>query len=152
EDRGDTWRMRRQPCRGQAFGVGAPRQISPRLGGGRADWNWVVSPAEDCDAHNVEFDTVDFEIRARRAFGLGVACMSFVAAGSARAEVTRFDIISVERAALDGRSFDGVGTYDRIRARVTVAVDPRDRRNAAIADLSLAPRNAAGKVEAVADV
>lgn len=128
--------------------------ISPGLGEERPTGTGPASTGEDCDAQNVEFDRVDFEIRARRgwAFGLGVACMSFVAAGSARAEVTRFEIISVERAALDGRSFDGVGTYDRIRARVTVAVDPRDRRNAAIADLGLAPRNAAGKVEAVSDV
>jgi hypothetical protein len=74
------------------------------------------------------------------------------AMGSARAEVTRFEVLSVEHQTLEGRSFGDVGTYDRIIARVTVAVDPTDRRNAPIADLDIAPRNAAGKVEAVSDV
>jgi hypothetical protein len=78
--------------------------------------------------------------------------MAVVAAGSARAEVTRFEVLSVERAALEGRSFGDVGTYDRITARVTVAVDPVDPRNTSIADIGMAPRNAAGKVEAVSDV
>lgn len=84
--------------------------------------------------------------------GLGIACMAVVAAESARAEVTRFEVLSVERGALEGRSFGDVGTYDRIKARVTVAVDPLDRRNEVIVDIGMAPRNAAGKVEAVSDV
>jgi len=88
----------------------------------------------------------------RRGVGLGIACLAVVATGSARAEVTRFEVLSIERHALEGRSFGGVGTYDRITARATVAVDPADRRNAVIADIDIAPRNAAGKVEAVADV
>lgn len=93
-------------------------------------------------------------MRTRRSWivGLGMACMAFAATGPARAEVTRFEVLSVERGALEGRSFGDVGTYDRITARVTVAVDPADRRNAVIADIGMAPRNAAGKVEAVSDV
>jgi Alpha/beta hydrolase domain len=84
--------------------------------------------------------------------GLGLACAAVVPMESARAEVTRFEVLSVEHDALEGRSFGDVGTYDRIKARVTVAVDPTDPHNAVITDIGLAPRNAAGKVEAVSDV
>ena len=84
--------------------------------------------------------------------GLGMACMALGAVGSARAEVTRFEVLSVDHGVLEGRSFGDVGTYDRIKARVTVAVDAADRRNAVIADIGVAPRNAAGKVEIVSDV
>lgn len=74
------------------------------------------------------------------------------AAGGAPAQVTRFEVLSIERNALEGRAFGDVGTYDRISARATVAIDPADRRNAVIADIGMAPRNAAGKVEMVSDV
>jgi hypothetical protein len=84
--------------------------------------------------------------------GLGMACTALGAVGSARAEVTQFEVLSVDHGVLEGRSFGDVGTYDRIKARVTVAVDAADRRNAVIADIGVAPRNAAGKVEIVSDV
>ena len=90
--------------------------------------------------------------RRHRVIELGMACVAVVAAAAAHADVTRFDVLSVERAALEGRVFGEVGTYDRIKARATVAVDPADRRNAVIVDIGMAPRNAAGQVEAVADV
>lgn len=83
---------------------------------------------------------------------LGTACGAIAPTAPARAEVTRFEVLSVEHNALEGRSFGDAGTYDRIKARVTVAVDPTDPRNRGITDIGLAPRNAAGKVEAVADV
>jgi hypothetical protein len=70
----------------------------------------------------------------------------------AQADVTRFEVLSVERNALEGRSFGAIGTYDRIRARVRIEVDPNDRRNAPIADIGVAPRNGAGRVEATSDV
>jgi len=81
-----------------------------------------------------------------------MACTALGAVGSARAEVTQFEVLSVDHGVLEGRSFGDVGTYDRIKARVTVAVDAADRRNAVIADIGVAPRNAAGKVEIVSDV
>lgn len=56
------------------------------------------------------------------------------------------------RARLAGRSFGNVGTYERITARATFALNPSDDRNAVITDLALAPRNSDGKVEAAADV
>lgn len=84
--------------------------------------------------------------------GLGAAWLAVVAATAVRAEVTKFEVLSVERSALEGRAFGEVGTYDRIKARVTVAVDPADPRNAVIVDIGLAPKNGSGKVEAVSDV
>jgi hypothetical protein len=83
---------------------------------------------------------------------LGAACAVALFARPALAEVTKFEILSIEQKALEGRVFGDVGTYDKIKARVTIAVDPADQRNAPIADISLAPKNTAGKVEAVADV
>lgn len=72
-------------------------------------------------------------------------------ATSALAEVTRFEVTE-DVPAYAGRSFDGVGTYRRITARATIALDPGDPHNAVVADLGLAPRDALGRVEAVADV
>src|ERR1700722_17347713 len=99
-------------------------------------------------------DQVGFGIRKRRGrlAGLSMGCLAALAAGSVGAQVTRFEVLSVERNALGGGSFGDVGSYDRIKARATVEVDPADPRNAVIADIAMAPRNAAGKVEVVSDV
>ena len=69
----------------------------------------------------------------------------------ARSEVIRFEVLQ-SAPAFEGRSFGVVGPYVKITARATVAVDPADPRNAVIADIDKAPRNAAGRVEATADV
>ena len=45
-----------------------------------------------------------------------------------------------------------MGQYRRITGRATISLDPADPRNAVIADIALAPRNATGRVEAVAEV
>src|SRR2546430_837668 len=84
--------------------------------------------------------------------GLGRPCLGLVGGGAATAGVPGLEVLSVEPHAWGGRSCDNVGTYDRIKARVPVAVAPSDRRNAVIADIGMAPRNATGKVEAVSDV
>lgn len=81
----------------------------------------------------------------------GAAALGVVAQ-SATAEVVRFEVTGPPRPALEGRSFGAVGPYVEIRARATVALDPADPRNAVIADIDRAPRNAQGKVEATADV
>lgn len=81
----------------------------------------------------------------------GIVVITCVFSLAARAEVVRFDI--TERVpAFAGRSFGAVGTYERITARATFALNPADDRNAVITDLALAPRNADGRVEATADV
>ena len=54
--------------------------------------------------------------------------------------------------AFEGRSFCSVSPYVKVTARATIAVDPADPRNAVIADLDKAPRNARGLVEAIAGV
>ncbi len=68
-----------------------------------------------------------------------------------RAEVVRFEVTQ-RLPAFDGRSFGDTGVYERITGRATIALDPASDRNAVITDLGLAPRNAAGRVEATADV
>ena len=70
---------------------------------------------------------------------------------TAHAEVIRFEVLQ-SGPAFEGRSFGSVGQYIKITARATIAVDPVDPRNAVIADIDKAPRNAQGKVEATADV
>ena len=70
---------------------------------------------------------------------------------TAQSEVIRFDV-SERVPAFEGRSFGAVGPYVRITGKATVALDPRDPKNAVIADIDKAPRNAQGRVQAVADV
>ncbi len=67
------------------------------------------------------------------------------------AEVTRFEVTE-DIPAFAGRTFGTAGAYRRITARATIAIDPADPHNAVITDIALAPRNAGGRVEAVADV
>jgi len=73
-------------------------------------------------------------------------------AAPAMAEVTRFEVLSREAAALGGRAFGARGQAEKITARATIALDPADPRNAVIADLDRAPRNAQGRVEATTEV
>jgi hypothetical protein len=69
----------------------------------------------------------------------------------ALAEVTRFEVTE-DVPAFAGRSFGEVGGYRRITGRATIALDAADPRNAVIADIGQAVRNAEGRVEAMADV
>ena len=69
-----------------------------------------------------------------------------------QAEVRQFDVVSVESPAFDGRTFGDVGQYQKITAKVTIAIDPDHKLNQGIVDLDIAPVNADGLVEAVADV
>jgi len=68
------------------------------------------------------------------------------------AKVVKFEIVRVESPAFEGRSFGGVGTYDRIVGRATIAIAPEHPLNSVIVDLDRAPRNAQGQVEATTDV
>lgn len=49
-----------------------------------------------------------------------------------------------------GKSFRGIGPYEKIQGKVYGELDPRDRRNAIIQDIALAPVNSRGMVEYVA--
>jgi len=75
-----------------------------------------------------------------------VIAVALATIGPARAEVTRFEQFAAEQPAFQARSFGDRGTAEKITARATVAVDPSDLRNASIADITLAPRNAEGLV------
>src|SRR5689334_1520499 len=58
----------------------------------------------------------------------------------------RIEISRVERA-FDGRSFDGVGAYEKVVGRALAEVDPAHPLNAGIVNLGKVPTNAAGRVE-----
>ena len=83
------------------------------------------------------------------ALSLVVLCLGWA---EAEAELVRLEIIRVESPTFEGRAFGDVGQYEKIVARAVLEVDPTDTHNVAIVDLDLAPRNAAGRVEFVADV
>ena len=72
-------------------------------------------------------------------------------AAPASAQVNGFEM-EPPRPAFGGTAFGTTGAYEVLRGRATIALDPADPRNAVIADIALAPRNAQGRVEAVADV
>src|SRR5689334_937884 len=65
----------------------------------------------------------------------------------AEARVTRVEIVSVQSPTFGGVSFGSAGQYEKLGGRVYGEVDPTDPRNAVIADIGLAPRNARGMVE-----
>jgi hypothetical protein len=75
---------------------------------------------------------------------VGIAIMSL--AGAAQARVTQVVIKTVESPTFGGRSFGAVGQYERISGQIVGEVDPKDRRNAIIVDVGLAPRNPDGTV------
>lgn len=91
--------------------------------------------------------------KAARTAVTGLVIVGAMASTSVgQAEVLRFDVLSKQSPALEGRTFAPHGTVEKIVGKATIAVDPDDPRNQVIADIDLAPRNADGLVEAVADV
>src|SRR4051812_35166132 len=78
------------------------------------------------------------------------AALLLLAASPAAARVTGFEVTAQEPFA-GGQDF-GAGPYLRIAGIARGELDPADPRNAVIADLALAPRNARGKVEYAAEV
>ncbi len=69
----------------------------------------------------------------------------------AEARVLRVCIDRIEPFA-EGTAFGATGAYERVIGVATGALDPADPRNAGIAGLDRAPRNAQGRVEYEADV
>ncbi len=70
----------------------------------------------------------------------------------AQARITRIEITRIESPTFDGTSFGTVGQYEKLVGRAFGEVDPSDPRNAVIADIALAPKNAAGMVEYSTDI
>lgn len=82
----------------------------------------------------------------------GLALLALLAgAPMAHAGITRIEIASREELA-GGRSFGQAGAYVRIRGVAHGELDPADPRNAGIADLELATRNARGRIEYSVDL
>jgi hypothetical protein len=71
--------------------------------------------------------------------------------GLSHAELVRVDITSRVDVA-GGKSWGSAGPYERLLGKAHFAVDPAHPRNQVIADIDLAPRNGAGRVEFAADV
>lgn len=82
---------------------------------------------------------------------LALALLAGPAISPALAQLHHFDMQSA-RPAFGGATFGAHGSYEVLRGTATIALDPADPRNAVIADITLAPRNAQGRVEATADV
>ena len=81
---------------------------------------------------------------------LAVVLLALVARPiSVDASVTKIEILKVEPKTLPPGS-QGVGPYEHIFGLVHGELDPNDPKNAIIVDIKLAPRNARGKVEYVA--
>ncbi len=73
-------------------------------------------------------------------------------AAPAAARITALEITHTEHPALGGAAFGAVGQYEWLTGTARGELDPADPANAAIQDLALAPRNAAGRVEYAMDV
>jgi hypothetical protein len=84
--------------------------------------------------------------------GFALAAATIVAGSIADARIVRFEISRVESPTFEGRSFGDVGTYEKIVGRAYGEIDPLDRVNADITDITLAPTNENGKVEYSTDV
>ena len=69
-----------------------------------------------------------------------------VVGSPASSKVTKLTILSRESPTYNGQSFGATGQYEKIIGTASGEIDPADRRNAIITDISLAPRNANGKV------
>jgi hypothetical protein len=85
-------------------------------------------------------------------YGIVLGAALALAAPAAEAKLVALDILRVETPAFEGRHFGDVGTYDKITARATIALDPADPHNAGVVDLALAPKDAQGMVEATGEV
>ncbi len=72
--------------------------------------------------------------------------IALAAASAAEARVTKI-VIDSRAPAFNSRSFGTVGSYETLRGRAFGEVDPKDRHNAIIQDINLAPKNAKGNVE-----
>lgn len=74
------------------------------------------------------------------------AVFTALASTTALARVTSFEVTS-QTPVFDGKSFGKAGTYERIDAKASFAVDPKSPRLSGIVGLDKAPVNKAGEVE-----
>ena len=76
-----------------------------------------------------------------------IAAAILAGACSAEARVTRIVIEHRDSPAFKGQAFGVAGSYERLTGHFYGELDPKDSLNAIITDITLAPRNARGKVE-----
>jgi hypothetical protein len=88
----------------------------------------------------------------RLALLLAAVTAALAAPGLAEARITRIEITGIESPTFAGSSFGSVGQYEKLVGRAYGEVDPSDPKNSIIADIGLAPRNAAGMVEYSTDI
>ena len=88
--------------------------------------------------------------RSFRRAGLAMLLAAIVPA-LVSAEVSRVEITS-RRDLAGGRAFGPAGPYEQLTGKLYFLIDPGNTRNAVIADLDKAPRNAAGRIELSADL
>ena len=95
-------------------------------------------------------------IRNASKLGLAIAkpaaCLTAVGlvmamTATAQARVIRIVVEKKASPAFDGASFGNAGQYETLAGKAFGELDPKDRRNAVIQDIQLAPRNARGMVE-----
>jgi hypothetical protein len=76
---------------------------------------------------------------------LALGIMNIGASSDALARVTGFEITS-KSTAFEGMPFPKIGTYDRIDAKATFAIDPKSPRVANIVDIDKVPVNKQGEI------
>ena len=79
-----------------------------------------------------------------------VAAALLAWAGPVQARVKKIVVDTKVSPAFDGATFGDAGQYETLAGRVFGELDPNDPHNTIITDISLAPKNANGKVEYVA--
>ncbi len=82
---------------------------------------------------------------------LAACTLSLLAASPLDARVVRM-VIDSRQPLAGGRAFGAAGAYERIVGRMFYAFDPSNPHDRQIVDLSLAPRNTAGEVEAWGEI
>ena len=90
-------------------------------------------------------------MKARHTPAFASLALLLLLCARAEAEVERVELDSV-RVVADGMEFGAAGPYEALRGRIYFTISPSNPANAAIVDLALAPRNAAGEVEAWGDL
>ena len=88
-----------------------------------------------------------FSARLPVAAAAAVAIGASLAVSQAQARITSIDVKQKESPTFGGYSWPGVGQYEKIVGVAHGEVNPLDPKNAVIADILLAPRNARGNVE-----
>jgi hypothetical protein len=78
---------------------------------------------------------------------LGAAVAAALLAAPADARITKIVIETKTSPAFGGASYGTAGQYETLAGMAYGELDPRDKRNAIITDIQLAPKNKNGKVE-----